>query len=67
MKLNKIKTLWTEADNAIRNLTGEYQKIEPECRKEVREKLVRVVIQNFLKKILISMVLGLAGKHFFLF
>ena len=28
-----------ENNNAIRSLTGEYQKIEPECREGVREKL----------------------------
>lgn len=29
-------------NNTIRSLTGEYQKIEPECREGVREKLVRM-------------------------
>ena len=31
-----------ENNNAIRSLTGEYQKIEPECREGVREKLERM-------------------------
>ena len=29
-------------NNTIRSLMGEYQKIEPECREGVREKLVRM-------------------------
>ena len=29
-------------NNTIRSLTGEYQKIEPECREGVREKLARM-------------------------
>ena len=29
-------------NNTIRNLMGEYQKIEPECREGVREKLARM-------------------------
>ena len=29
-------------NNTIRSLTGEYQKTEPECREEVREKLERM-------------------------
>ena len=29
-------------NNEIRNLTGEYKKIEPECREGVREQLERV-------------------------
>ena len=29
-------------NNKIRSLTGEYQKIEPECREGVREKLARM-------------------------
>ena len=31
-----------ENNNAIRSLTGEYKKIEPECREGVREKLERM-------------------------
>ena len=31
-----------ENNNTIRSLTGEYQKIEPECREGVREKLARM-------------------------
>ena len=31
-----------ENNNAIRSLTGEYQKIELECRERVREKLERM-------------------------
>ena len=31
-----------ENNNEIRNLTGEYKKIEPECREGVRERLERM-------------------------
>ena len=31
-----------ENNNAVRSLTGEYQKIEPECQEGVREKLERM-------------------------
>ena len=31
-----------ENNNKIRNLTGEYKKIEPECREGVRERLERM-------------------------
>lgn len=31
-----------ENNNVIRNLTGEYKQIEPECREGVREKLERM-------------------------